>query len=72
MAMFSCVPINGNWDLDIQATCVHSSIFVTGSSVPNILIDVAILCLAVVKVWNLHMTLRQKLAVIGMFLTGSL
>lgn len=52
--------------------CINNKAFYIGLSVPNILADVAILCLPITKVWKLQMSRRSKLAVSGMFLCGGI
>lgn len=72
VSVFSCNPINGFWDITIKSQCVDSKWFFVGNAIPNILADVAILCLPVRQVWNLQMSSKSKLAVSGIFLLGGL
>ncbi|PYH90482.1 hypothetical protein BO71DRAFT_433807 [Aspergillus ellipticus CBS 707.79] len=43
-----------------------------GSAVPNIVTDVALLCLPVRVIWGLHSNLSQKITLTSIFLMGSL
>jgi len=73
VAIFSCTPIHGFWDLLTMKPppkCINNKAFYIGLSVPNILADIVILCLPVTKVWKLQMSRRSKTAVSGMFLLG--
>jgi len=74
VAIFSCTPIHGFWDILMQPPpkCINNKAFYIGLSVPNILADIAILSLPVTKVWHLQMSRRSKIAVSGMFLLGGL
>lgn len=69
-----CKPIEGNWELlrDPPAKCISQKNFFIGISVPNIITDVAILCLPVNKVWQLQMSRKLKAAISGLFLLGGL
>ena len=70
----SCRPLKGNWDitLDPSAKCINLKAAYIWLSFPNIITDVALLCLPLGKVWQLQMSLRSKVAVAGMFLLGGL
>ena len=70
--ILQCRPIQGIWDSTIQASCVKPSDYYIGVAVPNILTDVAMLCLPVRMVWPLHTKLVPKIALTFTFLTGGL
>lgn len=75
VAIFSCNPVHGFWDgfmMTPPPKCIDNTQFFIGNSVPNIIADLAILCLPIRAVWNLKMTTKTKIAVIGMFLLGGL
>jgi len=71
VSIFSCNPIHGFWDLEVESKCVNSKWFFVGNSIPNILADIVILCLPMRDLWHLNMSTRSKVAVSGMFLLGS-
>ena len=74
VAIFSCIPVQGFWDHTISPPpkCINQRNFFIGNSIPNILGDVAILCLPVKQVWQLNMSKKTKVGVSAMFLLGGL
>lgn len=70
--IFSCVPVQGFWDLKIPSKCIDSTKFFIGNAIPNMFTDVCILALPMRKIWELQMTPKRKLVVSGMFLLGGL
>ena len=72
VSIFTCKPIHGFWDTTFPSTCISTREFFLGNAIPNICMDVFILSLAVRKVWQLQMPVRQKLLVSGLFLLGGL
>ncbi|KAI1089942.1 hypothetical protein F5B19DRAFT_465273 [Rostrohypoxylon terebratum] len=43
--IFTCQPIHGFWDVDIPSKCFNTKWFSVGNGIPNIIIDVCLLCL---------------------------
>ena len=72
VSIFACNPIRGFWDVTIPSTCIDTRKFFLGNSIPNIIMDVTILGLPMPQVWNLQMSLKQKLLVSVLFLLGGL
>ena len=74
MDFAQCKPIAGNWELlpDPDAKCISPKKFFMGNGIPNIITDVAILCLPVNKVWQLQMSRKLKFAISHFFLLGGL
>lgn len=70
--VLQCRPVPGIWDSTIKASCVKPSDYYIGVAVPNILTDVALLCLPVRMVWQLRANLVQRIALTFTFLTGGL
>lgn len=71
--MFQCSPIALAWDKSISGgTCINVLAFYRYIAVPIVLSDVAVLVLPLPMIWQLHMTTKQKLALSGIFLLGSL
>ena len=71
-AIYPCNPIHGFWDFTVVSKCINPKTFYIGTSIPNILTDVAILCLPITQVWQLQMSNKQKVVVSTMFMMGSL
>ena len=72
VAVFSCNPIHNFWDYYWPVNCVDSMQFFIWTTLLNVLGDLLILGLPVYPVWRLQMSMRQRIAVLGMFLLGSL
>ncbi|MCJ1385608.1 hypothetical protein MMC17_008731 [Xylographa soralifera] len=72
VAIFSCNPISGFWDVTMSPApiCIDDTKFFLGTSIPNILTDVATLCLPIGRVWKLQMSRQTKIAISSIFLLG--
>lgn len=71
--MFQCSPVAFAWDKSIKGgRCINMLAFIRYIAVPIVLSDLAVLILPLPMIWQLHMTIRQKLALSGVFLLGSL
>ncbi|KAJ6021440.1 hypothetical protein N7540_006944 [Penicillium herquei] len=72
-AIFQCSPIAYTWDATIVGgSCFDQEAFYRYVSPPNILTDLFLLIMPLPFVWKLHTQLRQKIALTGIFLLGSL
>ncbi|KAH7118463.1 hypothetical protein EDB81DRAFT_701539 [Dactylonectria macrodidyma] len=71
VCIFQCNPINKAWLPWIDGTCIDLKGSFIGNAIPNIVTDVAILCMPIRQVWKLHVTLAQRLSLCFMFLLGS-
>ncbi|GAP82910.1 putative integral membrane protein [Rosellinia necatrix] len=72
VAIAQCRPIAYQWDKTIDGRCIDQLSYYRWVSVPNVIHDVVMLVLPLPIVWNLQIGLRQKLALSGVFLIGSL
>ena len=72
VSVFTCLPVRGFWDYNIQATCIDPRAFYIGNSVLNILVDIVMLFLPVHQVMRLKLDQKQKVVVCCMFLLGGL
>lgn len=72
VCIFQCNPISKAWLPWIDGTCIDLKGSFIGNAIPNIVTDVAILCMPIRQVWKLHVTLAQRLSLCFMFLLGSL
>ncbi|KAI8944588.1 hypothetical protein F4801DRAFT_599516 [Xylaria longipes] len=71
LTVLQCVPTRGFWDKAIEAACnVDSQKFLFGISIPNILIDVALLALPIPYVIKLNVSKSQKRVLVSLFLLG--
>ncbi|KAH6706333.1 hypothetical protein BKA61DRAFT_558837 [Leptodontidium sp. MPI-SDFR-AT-0119] len=70
--LFSCTPIAKSWDLSITSgSCINRPIFYFANAGLNIGTDFVMLLLPIPMLWNLHMPMRQKAGLIGVFMAGS-
>lgn len=72
-SLLSCRPFSARWNLQLFVShCIDAPRYWQGMSVPNIITDLAMLVLPMPVVWRLKMPKRQKMALTGIFLVGSL
>ncbi|UPK97505.1 hypothetical protein LCI18_008440 [Fusarium solani-melongenae] len=73
MVSLQCIPLKYFWDKSIDGRCgIDESQFFFGTVLTHFVMDIIILILPVVEVGKLHLRLGQKLAVICLFLIGSI
>nr|XP_036578222.1 uncharacterized protein CTRU02_11723 [Colletotrichum truncatum]KAF6785423.1 integral membrane protein [Colletotrichum truncatum] len=72
VCVFQCTPVAKAYMPWIDGTCIDLKASFIGNAIPNILTDVAILCLPIGQVWRLQVTLVQRLSLCFMFLLGGL
>ncbi|GJC80683.1 satratoxin biosynthesis SC1 cluster protein 4 [Colletotrichum liriopes] len=70
VCIFQCTPVAKAYMPFIDGTCIDLKASFIGNAIPNILTDVAILCLPIGQVWKLQVTLAQRLSLCFMFLLG--
>jgi hypothetical protein len=73
VSIFQCTPVKKAWmGPAIDGTCINLKASFIGNAVPNILTDVAILCMPVAQVLKLQVTAAQRASLLFMFLLGGL
>lgn len=72
VCVFQCKPISKAWLPWNDGVCINLKASFIGNAIPNILTDVAILCMPVQQVLKLQTNAIQKLMVLFMFGLGSL
>ncbi|KAI1460206.1 hypothetical protein F4805DRAFT_418594 [Annulohypoxylon moriforme] len=71
-SLSSCHPFSARWDTNLYVTnCINAPRFWQASNIPNVITDVMMLILPLPVVWGLHIDLKQKLALTGIFVLGS-
>ena len=66
-----CIPVRYFWDKSIPGGhCIDTVQFENWASFPNLVTDVAIFILPIPVVWNLQMSVKQKIGVSLTFATG--
>ncbi|KAA8568755.1 hypothetical protein EYC84_007749 [Monilinia fructicola] len=70
---FQCLPVAYQWDKSIEGgRCINSWLFFTVGSSFDVLVDLALLILPLPAIWNLQLSILQKLSLIAIFCLGSL
>ncbi|KAI1419682.1 hypothetical protein F5Y12DRAFT_793006 [Xylaria sp. FL1777] len=72
VAISQCTPIAYQWDKSLHGHCIDQLAYYRWVSVPNVIHDVVMLILPLPIIWTLQMDVRQKLALSGVFLIGSI
>ena len=68
---FWCKPLAYSWDKTVAGgTCIDQLAYFRYNTIPNILIDGAMLVLPLPSVWKLQTSTTQKLGLTVIFLTG--
>ena len=71
--VFSCRPVAFFWDKTIKGgTCIDENNLAYGITATNIVTDIVVLILPIPWMWGLQMPAAKKMAIVGMFLLGSL
>lgn len=72
LAIWQCRPIRAFWDRDIEHVCISNHVAWLSYALINIITDFIILLLPVQQVLRLQLKIRDKVAVIMIFLLGGL
>lgn len=70
--IFQCVPVKKSWNKSLDGHCINSNVFWIAYAVMNVLTDVMVLSLPIPQIFKLHLKLRDKLMLCGVFLLGGL
>ncbi|TKA79218.1 hypothetical protein B0A55_03966 [Friedmanniomyces simplex] len=69
-SLLGCRPISYFWNKDQPGLCFNETQFFRWNGVANLLLDVVVLLLPMPMIWRLQLTIKQKLALSGIFLLG--
>lgn len=71
--IFQCTPVGKAFDTSLSSggNCISQTGYCLGMIIPNILIDVMILCLPTFEVSKLHLPRSQRAALASVFLLGA-
>lgn len=67
-----CIPIQRFWDPTIEGSCFNFPVYFLAMELIDLLLDVAIICLPIKTILGLHLSLQKRLALLGIFLLGTL
>lgn len=70
--IFQCIPVAGAWDTSLNARCINTDAFWVGYAVSNVLTDVMVLSLPIPSILQLHLNIRERVLLLGVFLLGGL
>ena len=71
--IFQCRPFRAAFDPELLPTkqCINTEVFLRGVTASNLCIDVVMLYMPLHMVWRLRLAVRQKVALSGIFLMGT-
>lgn len=73
MVIFSCSPVKALWDLNVEnPKCIDRTLVLLVLSIFNIFTDFLVLLLPIRIVLPLSMPRRQKVGLMGIFMSGTL
>ena len=71
--IFQCVPVQAAWIRPYpNSRCIDNNASLLGTAVTNVILDIAILVLPLSPIWNLALTIRQKVTLSAIFFVGAL
>lgn len=71
ITMVECIPIQALWDRTIKdAKCIDIQAWWAFATVPNVILDLALLYLPIPVIWKLQLPLRDKIGISAAFLFG--
>ena len=71
--IFQCRPFQAAFNPELLPTkqCINTEVFLRGVTASNLCIDIVMLYMPLHMVWRLRLPLRQKVALSGIFLMGT-
>ena len=70
MALFQCTPVQSFWNSAVPGRCISILAFFRAETAFNLVTNVAIILLPMPMVWRLHMALRRRILLTGIFASG--
>ena len=68
--IFMCHPVSRAWELSSSGECLDKSKLFRATALFGLVVNVIIIALPMPIIWKLHMSLRKRLAVLGIFAIG--
>jgi hypothetical protein len=72
---FQCTPVSTIWtqfEMNYAPFCINQQAFYMATAVTDVVIDLFIFSMPIPMVLKLHLPMRQRIAVAGMFLLGGM
>ena len=70
VAAFQCVPVDEAWEIALTTNCLSQTSMLEGQAIFNLISDVTIILLPMPIIWSLHMQLRRRILLLGVFTVG--
>ena len=70
VAVFQCRHVDDAWKIALPANCLTQASMLEGQAIFNLVSDVTIMFLPLPIIWRLHMSLRRRLVLLGIFTIG--
>jgi len=70
--MLYCIPMRKFWDFTVEGHCYNFNNFFLAMEIFNLISDVVILALPLKQIWDLHLPMKKKVGIGGIFLLGGL
>jgi hypothetical protein len=70
--LLACAPMNKNWDVLVEGTCVNLPALYFATAAVNIASDILLFFLPLPMVCQLQLPFKQKIGLMGIFTIGSL
>ena len=70
VAVFQCRHVDDAWKIALPTNCVTQASMLEGQAIFNLISDVTIIVLPMPVIWRLHMPLRRRLLLLGIFTVG--
>ena len=68
--IFMCHPVSHAWVLSSSGECLDKNKLFRANAIFSLLINVIIIALPMPIIWKLHMSLRKRLVILGIFAIG--
>ena len=70
VAAFQCRPVDEAWKIPRPNDCLSQGGMLEGQAIFNLISDITIILLPMPTIWGLHMQLRRRLLLLGVFTVG--
>lgn len=70
IAMLQCTPIAKGWNISLPGECFDQYTLFQGVVIFNLVTNIIIILLPMPTIWYLHMPLRQRVLLLGIFSIG--
>ncbi|ORY08587.1 hypothetical protein BCR34DRAFT_517526 [Clohesyomyces aquaticus] len=70
VTVFQCIPVKAAWDPRVPGKCMNEQNVFLSTEIINLLLDISIVWMPTIVIKNLHLPLRDKIAMSVMFLLG--